>query len=142
MEIYAAIVLFLQKPLGLIPIRCNSNSMLITRHLNSIMNQFTFISRSSYLLLFVLFFQFPLSAQDAEKKVALTTFFVDRQIDVSDLSGNAAFVAKTRVNPGRMTNPTGSSGLFAASAISRGSKLTNESDPPDGAPQHRHHRAR
>ena len=93
MEIYVAIVLFLQKPLGLIPIRCNSNSMLITRHLNSIMNQFTFLSRSSYLLLFVLFFQLSLTAQDAEKKVALTTFFVDRQIDVSDLSGNAAFVA-------------------------------------------------
>ena len=57
------------------------------------MNPFNTRSNSIFTLFFVLLFQLTVSAQDAEKKVALTTFFVDRQIDVSDLGANSTFIA-------------------------------------------------
>jgi hypothetical protein len=44
------------------------------------------------------------SAQDGEKKVAVTTFFVDRHIGISDLSTNAAFAADIFIKMAKDSN--------------------------------------
>lgn len=57
------------------------------------MNRISLITRQFFTLMLVFALQAALFAQDSAKKVALTTFFVDRQINVSELSTNAALVA-------------------------------------------------
>ncbi|MBC7773982.1 MAG: hypothetical protein H7246_00985 [Phycisphaerae bacterium] len=54
------------------------------------MKQFNLIFRTFFALSIVLAFHTAIAAQDSGKKVALTSFFVDRQIGLSDVSGNVA----------------------------------------------------
>lgn len=54
------------------------------------MNQFYFVSRSLLTLTLIVLFQTATFAQDSNKKVAITTFFVERQIDLSELSSDVS----------------------------------------------------